>query len=234
MKLARHEIYMLAIATLAFGCSDGFRTGCDSGIREARRAIEAIDVSRQSSAKSFHESVLKACLQIRTCADARVRSELLNSLADRMLSADLRGRTYYGREQMLGNYWRPFTSIGLAMIEADVPDAEILAFFVKGWRKYRDMCYSAGDANDLSDGNGDMARRRRDAARCMRGHYENDIRFFERNALRYMLEGAGLDKPRQAEFLADWHRAFGSQDSVTGKTSVPDGSRENRNKPAAP
>ena len=104
MKLARYEIYMLAIASLAFGCSDGFRTGGDSGIREARRAIAAIDVSRQSSAKSFHESVLKACLQIRTCADARVRSELLNSLADRMLSADLRGRTYYGREQMLGNY----------------------------------------------------------------------------------------------------------------------------------
>lgn len=220
MRLPRKEIFASVVAALAFGCSDSVRTERDPGVREAQRTIETMDVSRQTSAKAFHESVLKACAQIRMCDDVAMRPELLKRLASRVLSIDLLGRTYYGREQMLGNYWRPFTSIGLAMIEAGVPDAEILEFFANGWTKYRDMCLSAGDANDFGDGYGDQARRRRDAARCMLGHYENDVRFFERNALRYMLEGAKIDRIRQTEFLDGWHRAFGAKGSATGTRPV--------------
>lgn len=234
MRLPRNGIFASAVAVLSFGCSDGGRTEHDPGVREAQRAIETMDVSRQASAKVFHESVLKACAQIRACDDARMRLELLKRLASRVLSVDLLGRTYYGREQMLGNYWRPFTSIGLAMIESDVPDSEILAFFVKGWTKYRDMCLSAGDAEDFGDGNGNLARRRRDAARCMRGHYENDVRFFGRNALRYMLEGSGIDRIRQTEFLDGWRRAFGAQDSATGKTPAHDENRKKSLESSAP
>ena len=214
MRLSRHMIGIWVVSSVAFGCSDGFRAEYDSHVQEARQAIEKIDVSHHSSAKGFQDSVMAACVQIQRCDDMTMRSELLNRLANQILSVDLIGRTYFGREQMLGNYWRPFTSIGLAMIEADVPDADILSFFAKGWMKYRDMCHSAGDANDFSDGNGDSANRRRDAARCMLGHYENDLRFFERNALRYMLEGARFGKFRKEEFLAGWHRAFDSQGSV--------------------
>lgn len=208
MRFARHLSGILVVSSVAFGCSDGSLSERDSHVQEARRAIETIDVSRQASAKRFQNSVLAACAQIQKCADANARSNLLNRLANRVLSVDLIGRTYHGREQMLGNYWRPFTSIGLAMTESGVPDADILSFFAKGWKKYRDMCYSAGDANDFSDGNGFLANRRRDAARCMLGHYENDIRFFESNALRYMLEGARFGKSRKEEFLAGWHRSF--------------------------
>ena len=169
---------------------------------------------------------MAACAQIRKCDDMTMHSELLNRLANRILSVDLMGRTYYEREQMLGNYWRPFTSIGLAMIEADVPDADVLSFLAKGWTKYKDMCHSAGDANDFSDGSGDSANRRRNAARCMLGHYENDIRFFERNALRYMFEGARFGKFRKEEFLAGWHRAFDSRGNVeVQKTPMPPGER---------
>ena len=174
-----------------------------------RAAVAELRVDRDVPAAEFHDAVLKMCARIREEPEASVRQECVRLLRDRVLAADLVGRTYAGREQMIGNYWRPFTTLGLVMLKSGSSLDEVFSFFIAGWRKYRQMCRSADDSREILAGETEIsARRRRDCARCMRGAFENDVRFFERTALRDFFESVPVSHADRERFACLWNDAM--------------------------
>jgi hypothetical protein len=205
------SLFLFALLVGANGCSGETDAEVSVGTSSPalRTAVSELNVGRDVPAAEFHDAVLKLCAKVREEPETSARLEYVRLLRDRVLEADLVGRTYAGREQMIGNYWRPFTTLGLVMLKSGSSLDEVFSFFIAGWLKYRQMCRSAGDSREILAGETEIsARRRRDCARCMRGAFENDVRFFERTALRDFFESVPVSHADRERFAFLWNDAM--------------------------
>ena len=205
------SLFLFALLVGANGCSGEADAEVSVGTSSPalRTSVSELNVGRDVPAVEFHDAVLKLCAKIREEPEATARLECARLLRDRVLAADLVGRTYAGREQMIGNYWRPFTTLGLVMLKSGSSLDEVFAFFIAGWQKYGQMCRSADESREILAGETEIsARRRRDCARCMRGAFENDLRFFERTALRDFFESVPVLHEDRERFAGRWNEAM--------------------------
>ena len=111
------------------------------------------------------------------------------------------------RGGVVGNYWNAAAVIGGAMLANGADEKEVGDNLIAAMTKYKEMCFSFGDENDHSDGEGRVARRRRDNARGLRGAWENDVTFFEWTMIDAVF--GSISKEASKRFLDRWHREFG-------------------------
>ena len=122
--------------------------------------IERLDLNCSNSVEMVN-SWLEVNNTIRLISDKRERRAACKKLEESVLSVDLMRKTDYQKSCLVGVYWHILHLLGRNMLESGFPDSEIHNYIIKGWLKYRDMCFSFGNENDFSDGNGIKARNRR-------------------------------------------------------------------------
>jgi hypothetical protein len=184
------------------------RQGCvlDLNTKEIVDKIERIDVNTSNSV-----AVIDMWIDINSGLNAitntNQRAYAITILRDSVLSMDLSKKSDYQKGCLVGEYWQILHMLGRSMLECDFPDKEVHYYLITGWSKYRDMCFSFGDENDLKGDSGRVAKMRRMQAKGMRLSYENDLGFFERKLIPLMYRG--FPKQKMDEFLEVWHAKFG-------------------------
>ena len=179
--------------------------------RDLINQIENLDLNCSNSVDMVN-SWLEINKSIKSVSNKSERMIVCKRLKDSVLSVDLVKKTDYQKSCLIGVYWQILHLLGRSMLECEVSDSETQEYIIKGWTKYRDMCFSFGDENDFNDGNGIKARNRRARAKTMRQSYLNDLIFFERNSIRLLYLGFPEDKKKA--FLNIWHKKFGQSEHI--------------------
>lgn len=197
-------------ALLLLGACDKSSSRSDDVEKAGDYAILRLNLNlgEERRGRHFRRRVSEVCRTIAEVTNRIERVGLLKRLSEDMSRLSLRQFTPQEKESMADEFWRSIEFVSYQLVQNGVDERYVSDFMLESFREYRKMCFSLGDDQDFSDGDGLEARERRRMARSLRGSWDNAISFWEQNSIRTIYYG----HPDAAErFKERWHREFGKE-----------------------
>ena len=203
----------ISTATVLFCLSCVSLTGCEKP-QEKPLSAEATICKAQIEAfrsnvgrdgvKLLHECD-KIGEQTLSLTNTHERIELFRELVTEFYKIDISKCTVREAERMIGNYCLNPEYLAYGLIRAGGSKEEAWQALVTGLEKYRQLCFSYGDENDMSDGMVREAFDRRKIARWGRKSWEGCLRFCRDHTIRSVFGG---DKETVERFQVRLQKKF--------------------------
>lgn len=169
-------------------------------------ALDSIDPEDFRKGRVLGDRIRGICNLIQTVPDAQERLNLLLKTAQKVDSMTFSGYSYREMRSMKREYLLMYEALAYALVENKVEESMVENFILSGFEKYKNMCFTLGGENDMSDGNSRSALERRRMAKTMRLAWMDDAGFFEQRSIRTIF----FNNPKAIErFTKRWLEMFG-------------------------
>lgn len=173
---------------------------CQNQVNEFRQVVDG-------RGRDLKKRAERICEDIDSLTNRLDRLRLLREMANVMVALSLRGCSVNEKENMEYSWCRIHECLALNLLRNGASEAEVGDLLLDGFKKYKEMCFSCGDENDYSDGNGIEARRRRGLAKGMKSAWINEACYFEQRMLTNIFGEKSPDAVRV--FRERWHQEIG-------------------------
>ena len=188
-------------------------TGCE---RSCKKPLSAEAEACKAQIAAFRANVgLDGVKLLRECdkvgeqtlslTNAQERLELFREFVKEFYEIDISKCTVREAERMFGNYSLNPEYLAYGLLRAGGNKEEAWQALVTGLEKYRVLCFSYGDENDMSDGYVREAFDRRKVARWGQKSWEGCFRFCRDHTIRSVFGG---DKETIEQFKARLQKKF--------------------------
>ena len=147
------------------------------------------------------------CEQTLSLTNTYERIVLFREFIKELYKIDISNCTVREATDMLYDYYLIPERQAYGLIRAGGSKEESWQVLVTGLEKYRQLCRSFGDENDMSDGNGNEARERRRMAQWGRKSWEGCLLFCRDHTIKSVFGGDG-DKETIEQFNARLQKKF--------------------------
>ena len=192
---------VLAGVVLALLCYDS------TSLRERNQVlklIQSMDVELAMKGGEYGCRVHKIVGMIDSVESKTTRGFVANELARSVLTFDFRSLNYEERMALAKGFWIPFCEISTCLLKYGLAE-ESRSFMEKAWRRFQQLCKSAGSESDLSDGDGRHAISRRVCAKKLRWEFEAKKNHFEHLELRIISQSPEMTQEQRGTILRCWH-----------------------------
>lgn len=205
----------MATVLLCLGCFSltGCRESHQKHLSAEAEACRAQIVAFRSNVGLDGVSLLRACdkvgEQTLSLTNAQERIGLFRELVKEFYMIDISKCTVKEAERMIGNYCLNPEYLAYGLIRAGGSAEEAWQVLVTGLEKYRVMCISYGDENDMSDGLSREAFDRRKIARWGRKSWKGCLQFCRDHTIRSVF---GEDKETVEKLKLRLKKRFDMED----------------------
>ena len=131
--------------------------------------------------------------QTLSLTNAQERIMLFREFVKEFYKIDISNCTVREATDMLYDYYSNSEYLAYGLLRAGGSTEEAWQSLVKGLEKYRQLCFSFGDENDMSDGKGREASERRRMARWGRKSWEGCLLFCRDHTIRTVIADDSKD-----------------------------------------